>query len=98
MLPDVGRKMPVDVYKRQRVDGSFYSSAQACSLECNDTDAGRKICECLLYILSILSLIHIWRFSLNEYYEVSRHYHDSVYFLIKQEIRKFRYCNESIYQ
>ena len=35
------------------VDGSFYSSAQACSLECNDTDAGRKICECLLYILSI---------------------------------------------
>ena len=36
-----------------RVDGSFYSSAQACSLECNDTDAGRKICECLLYILSI---------------------------------------------
>ena len=36
-----------------RVDGSFYSSAQACSLECNDTDAGRKICECLFYILSI---------------------------------------------
>ena len=22
-------------------------------LECNDADAGRKICECLLYILSI---------------------------------------------
>ena len=35
------------------VDGSFYSSAQACPLEWNDADTGRKIYKCPLYILSI---------------------------------------------
>ncbi|CAG9916442.1 hypothetical protein BOVA172_3680 [Bacteroides ovatus] len=35
------------------MDGSFYSSAQACPLEWNDIDTGRKICGYLLYILPI---------------------------------------------